>query len=78
MISGGEGGLSMGPIEMKTFEIINATNPVKDKELAEEFVSLLGVMTKSIFAKESVEFQITGDPVRGYYIWYKVTEKHAL
>ena len=41
MISGGDGGLSIGIVHMDQYKLLNENNPIKDKNLVEEFVKLL-------------------------------------
>ena len=35
MISGGDGGLSIGVIHMEQYKLLNENNPIKDKNLVE-------------------------------------------
>ena len=77
MISGGDGGLSIGVIHMEQYKLLNENNPIKDENLVEEFVKLLKNMAETVYYNEVVEFQISGTNENGFYIWYKIidTEK---
>ena len=70
MISGGEGGLSIGIVHMDQYKLLNENNPIKDENLVEEFVELLRNMTQEV-----VEYQISGTNENGFYIWYKIIRK---
>ena len=77
MISGGDGGLSIGIVNMDQYKLLNENNPIKDKNLVEEFVKLLKNMAEVVYFNEVIEFQISGTNENGFYIWYKIfnTEK---
>ena len=75
MISGGDGGLSIGIVHMDQYKLLNENNPIKDKNLAEEFVELLRNMTQTVYFNEVVEYQISGTNENGFYIWYKIIRK---
>ena len=72
MISGGDGGLSIGVIHMEQYKLLNENNPIKDKNLAEEYVELLRNMTQTVYLDGVVEYQISGTYENGFYIWYKI------
>ena len=72
MISGGDGGLTIGIVQMDQYKLLNENNPIKDKNLAEEFVKLLKNMAATVYSNEVVEFQISGTNENGFYIWYKI------
>ena len=74
MISGGDGGLSIGVVHMDRYKLLNE-NPIKDKNLVEEFVKLLKNMAETVYFNEVVEFQISGTNENGFYIWYKIIRK---
>ena len=74
MISGGDGGLSIGVVHMDQYKLL-IDNPIKDKNLAEEFVKLLKNMAETVYFNEVVEFQISGTNENGFYIWYKIFGK---
>ena len=73
MISGGDGGLTIGIVHMDQYKLLNENNPIKDKNLAEEFVKLLKNMAETVYFNEVVEFQISG--TNEFYIWYKIIGK---
>lgn len=73
MISGGDGGLTIGIVQMDQYKLLNENNPIKDKNLAEEFVKLLKNMAETVYFNEVVEFQISG--TNEFYIWYKIIGK---
>ena len=73
MISGGDGGLTIGIVHMDQYKLLNENNPIKDKNLAEEFVKLLRNMAETVYFNEVVEFQISG--TNEFYIWYKINGK---
>ena len=73
MISGGDGGLTIGIVHMDQYKLLNENNPIKDKNLAEEFVKLLKNMAETVYFNEVVEFQISG--TNEFYIWYKINGK---
>ena len=73
MISGGDGGLSIGVVHMDQYKLLNENNPIKDKNLVEEFVKLLKNMAETVYFNEVVEFQISG--TNEFYIWYKIIRK---
>ena len=73
MISGGDGGLTIGIVHMDQYKLLNENNPIKDKNLAEEFVKLLKNMVETVYFNEVVEFQISG--TNEFYIWYKINGK---
>ena len=73
MISGGDGGLTIGIVHMDQYKLLNENNPIKDKNLAEEFVKLLRNMAETVYFNEVVEFQISG--TNEFYIWYKIIGK---
>ena len=74
MISGGDGGLSIGIVHMDQYKLLNENNPIKDKNLVEEFVKLLKNMAETVYSNE-VEFQISGTNENGFYIWHKIIRK---
>ena len=73
MISGGDGGLTIGIVHMDQYKLLNENNPIKDKNLAEKFVKLLKNMAETVYFNEVVEFQISG--TNEFYIWYKIIGK---
>ncbi len=73
MISGGDGGLTIGIVHMDQYKLLNENNPIKDKNLAEEFVKLLKNMAETVYFNEVVDFQISG--TNEFYIWYKIIGK---
>ena len=73
MISGGDGGLTIGIVQMDQYKLLNENNPIKDKNLVEEFVKLLKNMAETVYFNEVVEFQISG--TNEFYIWYKIIGK---
>ena len=75
MISGGDGGLTIGIVQMDQYKLLNENNPIKDKNLVEEFVKLLENMVETVYSNEVVEFQISGTNENGFYIWYKIIRK---
>ena len=74
MISGGDGGLTIGIVQMDQYKLLNENNPIKDKNLVEEFVKLLKNMAETVYFNEVVEFQISENE-NGFYIWYKIVRK---
>ena len=62
MISGGDGGLNIGEVKLQQFVLLNS-----DPIMNEEFISLF---KKEIY--RTLEFQITGTPEKGFYIWYRI------
>ena len=74
MISGGDGGLTIGIVQMDQYKLLNENNPIKDKNLVEEFVKLLKNMVETVYFNEVVEFQISENE-NGFYIWYKIIGK---
>ena len=73
MISGGDGGLTIGIVHMDQYKLLNENNPIKDKNLAEEFVKLLRNMAETVYFNEVVEFQISG--TNEFYILFKIIGK---
>lgn len=75
MLSGGDGGLTMGPLQMDQYYILNKGLPYASIEEAKKFIQ---VMKNSFYGAKDItpvvspntEFQIT-ESEGGFYVWYK-------
>lgn len=85
MLSGGDGGLSIGNIQMDQYKLLNKGKPYASRQEAKRFIDIIknscygSGKDKVLAIHKDVEFQITeSEAEEGFYIWYKLPEKHSL
>jgi hypothetical protein len=75
MINGGEGGLSLGPIQMDQYYLLTENCPFNTREEAERLIAAIrkdtyGVHGQPPVTPVGIDFQITESKGK-FYIWYK-------
>lgn len=78
MLSGGDGGLSIGNIQMDQYKLLDPIKPINTRVEVEEYIKRAKAFLQELELPICVDFQITESREKRITIWYKMSEKHSL
>ncbi len=78
MLSGGDGGLSIGNIQMDQYKLLDPIKPINTRVEVEEYIKRAKAFLQELELPICVDFQITESEEKRITIWYKMSEKHSL